>query len=201
MRLAHADDKSSTESFACSRAQNRRNHDDFTTMRAITNHIRFDATSFDKWFAKNYLTLVTAIGLKDADCLHDAFLELRDKHLSRIDYTQQTIDAYNRYKQKAINTSFKSFNPDPLFWLFQCDTLIDDDNDGDIDFVSLKRSIIAYVKRALDEFEREILLMKLNTGANNQDIADCMGVSVKEISLHLRLAVAKVKQNYKFRTA
>lgn len=169
-------------------------------MRAITNHIRLKTTTYDAWFAKNYLTLVTVFGLSDTDCLHDAFLQLRDTDLPRIDYTQQTIDAYNRNKQKAQNMSFKQFNPDPLFWLFQCDTLIDDDNDNDIDFVSLKRKVIAHVKRSLDAFEREVMLMKLKTGANNQDIADYFGVSVKEISLHLHIAVNQVKTNFKFRT-
>lgn len=156
---------------------------------------------YDNWFAKNYIYFVTALGLTDADSLHDAYLECRERDIKRIDYTQQTVDAYNRNVQRAASYSFKSFNPDPLFWLFQCETVIDDDSDTSIDFAKLKRSVINYVKRALDEFERDVLLMKMTTGASNQDIADCMGVSVKEISLHLRLAITQVKQNYKFRTA
>ena len=142
---------------------------------------KIQSKSYSYWFANNYESLVKLLAPCNLDILHDCFLACQK---ARGNYMKVTLATYQRLLQQEQNRSYQTFNPDPRFWQFLAETVINEEPAADPQLIY--RRLLDFVKQNYAGDELEMLLLRLETGASLEGIACIMGKSMNQVTHFFR---------------
>ena len=162
-------------------------------------------SNFDKWISINYLSLAHLLAegaTWSEDCYHDALLQVRERATTEREFKPMVVATYGSLLRKEQNRSFRTYNPDPVFWLFQQEHLPDeqDEDNGDNKELSAK-TIIAYVKHYESRENYQIFLMRIVHGCANEDIAAYFGITPHAVSDRIYKINRSLRNHFQILTA